>query len=95
MLFSVYLIKDMSHPLLFSMHIESVVHIRRYFYGHILHNFQSISLKPYAFNGIVSHQLHFSHAKFVKYLCTHSVVSFISAVTQVQIGIYCVKPLFL
>lgn len=56
-------VQGMPHAILLRFEITLVVGIRGGFDGNVLGNFESVSLKSYAFYGIVGEQTHFAYSQ--------------------------------
>lgn len=88
-------VEGMAHALLLGQHVATVVGVGSDFYAYILHNLKPISFKPYTLHGIVGYETHLLDSEQTENLSPDTIVTFVSLMTEMQIGIYSVKALFL
>ena len=83
------------HTLLFGEQVAAIVLIGGDFHGHILDNFESISLQTDALHGVVRNESHLRDAECAQNLCAHAIIALIGVVSEMNVGIYGVESLFL
>ena len=59
----------MAHTVALCLEIALVILVRCHFDGHVLYNFESISLKSYALGRVIGEQTHLVYAEVAQHLC--------------------------